>query len=758
MAYGAKYFLEFSDPQGTVWRYDILKKDYIGANTNIKGSGSPAIVTWHGGELYKPIRSSEAIINIFSETNFQFSEFFTAGEEDYLLQIKRGGTLWWEGINVVETYSEPYVLPPYTIKLRFSDGLGSLKYKEYLIAEARLGLLWVITKCLDNLPFSTQKNIVEIINVLENQITENTSNWFLNSTALNQGLFKKFDTNQQKDVGWTCYDVLKEIMIANGCTIFQANNEWYIVRIEELENVTPKYVRYNGTGTILNSGTITIQKAITNTEAGITWLYQDAEMAISEIFNEIIYEYKFLPDDRIEQEIIIDDNMDSGFYTSGQANKFPYWQFVGITKGTEIIKTVFQKYNIPFTPGNINFLAMNFTGFFASGLKTSTPVLDLSKYIKPVFDFNGSTITKKLITTTSDTSSLHLSGIINLNINHTADVEPTLNQYNTIYVLDFYFSISIGTYYLQEVAGVLSWVVDNTKTIRIRKEFPVYSFYRKDPYSSRSETFYELDEFISLPGFPENTEDDLTIIMYAPVNPKYEIDSNHYIVMKNLYLSNFNFIFYPANSTVNTNKVVLINNISGIRKNKKNVEVKLSDERFVFVDSCYRVLPVGVFQYVKAEDWHIRGSVDLFDAAEIFILRPYSKFYGKYRQEIKATLYGNNTFEFFNILTTDGKTFMQDGLSYDLKKGEKNIQLLQISALTYVPDVFNWDFGITIIPFPPTVFVEDVVISKQEAVKKLMQNNENANISNINIAVKTAAIKEINGKTGTNTDYTSYPS
>ena len=101
---------------------------------------------------------------------------------------------------------------------------------------------------------------------------------------------------------------------------------------------------------------------------------------------------------------------------------------------------------------------------------------------------------------------------------------------------------------------------------------------------------------------------------------------------------------------------------------------------------------------------------------------------------------------------------MQDGLSYDLKKGEKNIQLLQISALTYVPDVFNWDFGITIIPFPPTVFVEDVVISKQEAVKKLMQNNENANISNINIAVKTAAIKEINGKTGTNTDYTSYPS
>ena len=77
------------------------------------------------------VQGSECRMALISETDFQFSEFFTCTERDYWVQIYFDGTEVWSGFIAPEMYEEPYIAPPYQIELVAYDGLGDLKNLEW---------------------------------------------------------------------------------------------------------------------------------------------------------------------------------------------------------------------------------------------------------------------------------------------------------------------------------------------------------------------------------------------------------------------------------------------------------------------------------------------------------------------------------------------------------------------------------------------------------------------------------------------------
>jgi hypothetical protein len=77
------------------------------------------------------IQGSECRLQLISETDLQFSEFFTCTERDYLVKVFFDGTEVWHGFIAPEMYEEPYVYPPYQVELIAYDGLGDLKNVEW---------------------------------------------------------------------------------------------------------------------------------------------------------------------------------------------------------------------------------------------------------------------------------------------------------------------------------------------------------------------------------------------------------------------------------------------------------------------------------------------------------------------------------------------------------------------------------------------------------------------------------------------------
>ena len=208
-----------------------MQDGYVGSVTDSVGTSTPLTINYKGGDLFEPIRGSEAVVSFYAETDLQYSEFFTATEKEYILQVKKNGTLFWQGTYIVETFSEAYIDTPYPVSLKFGDGLGILKYQEFLnpsgaLASGRETIGNVIAYCVSQLPY--QLNLYELINIIEDDIVSIDTNGFLNTIYIDLQAFRNLNKKDDTSEGWKCYDVLKELMLSIGCTMYQNDNKWYI--------------------------------------------------------------------------------------------------------------------------------------------------------------------------------------------------------------------------------------------------------------------------------------------------------------------------------------------------------------------------------------------------------------------------------------------------------------------------------------------------------------------------------------------------
>lgn len=266
MAYGLKFELTFSDPQGNPRRLEILQDGYTGDAKALVGTDDPVRIKWdNNDDFYSPIIGSTCEINLFVTDDTDYDDWFDTDEREYRVRVLAGdisgGKIWdttddewaaanftwsdgtdqgfefyWEGYLVVDRYQELMQPTPFPIRLIASDGLGTLNGFQSPYSNVNLlngvpaettgsqsnfdTLFYYLRKILENtgLDFDIyiSNNIVEA-----NQTAEQTI--FHSIQPFEFGLLK----NNFRQ--YNAKELLAHILRITNSRVFQSNGRWYVI-------------------------------------------------------------------------------------------------------------------------------------------------------------------------------------------------------------------------------------------------------------------------------------------------------------------------------------------------------------------------------------------------------------------------------------------------------------------------------------------------------------------------------------------------
>lgn len=529
MAFGEKFNLDFVDLiRKNTWEIKIFEEGYVGGISSVTGTGEPLIINWLETFLFDPIGASECVVELQSKVNFEFKDFLSAIPNQFLINIKKNGSLYWEGVNVTENNNEPYDDTPYNTSLKFTDGLGQLKFTEFEdggLIDGSVPIIDIITFCLNKLPY--QLNVVEVINILEDNIfAPSATDSFLNKTFLDRAVFRNFNTSTKEFEGWNCLSVIQNVLHSIGATIFQSSGKWFIVRIEEYEASSVTFIEYlAGTTNIDSNGSLPIRVTIDNDSlTGISWINRNADLNVSKVFDEIEYIYKFGSPDQDPGELISDANFELSFTQLNDIEAFDLFEIgSGYTPGLSPRKFFA-------TANDFYYLEDTFGMFYDTPSMQINPVFDPTKFLRSLEYANADHTRENLVTTVNDNAVINFNGWLFMQLGaYTLDGFDQTDQLNIPYEITFFISVQIGTFYLEEDSdGVLSWANDANAVISIRKLFDL----KKPEFSWRggvggsNPTIASLDLVfrfgpiaIELPNFPENALNFFDVKLFQPATP-----------------------------------------------------------------------------------------------------------------------------------------------------------------------------------------------------------------------------------------------
>lgn len=268
MAYGVKYWFEFNDEWDRVHKVEILNDGYGGASTELTKVGIPPVLITKpsDGTKFQPVQGKEIALKLLSTSDLQFSEFFTATNRAYLIKYYIATVLNFSGYLVPDQYYEPFIAPAYTVTLRATDGLGDLKNRLFESAvdtpyTGQEDLLDVIEICLDETGLAL--DIISACNFFETGHNKTDADDPLPQTYINQEVYR-----EDWKTGWSCYDVLVDIMTLIGGKLEQINGAWHIIPIRELAETSYDYRVYNSSGTYQSNSSKSPQLTVTVPTAG----------------------------------------------------------------------------------------------------------------------------------------------------------------------------------------------------------------------------------------------------------------------------------------------------------------------------------------------------------------------------------------------------------------------------------------------------------------------------------------------------------
>lgn len=238
LAKALKYRIEFHSLDNQLCQVDFLYEGYTaGLVTYLEGSSRPFVLKEFNSndDLFKPIRPFLAEIQIVTNSsNVSVEDFISDQDTDIEVRFWFGSGLgiYWTGFVLQDDFSESYENNNHILTITASEAIGSLKDKNLSnngveIINPIHPLLY-LEYCLQD----TSKPLVNytIINNLYHTSMTNT----LPSTCLNQCKIDPRTFEKSPREYDDCYTVIEKINTSFNQTLFQYENKWVILRLEEL--------------------------------------------------------------------------------------------------------------------------------------------------------------------------------------------------------------------------------------------------------------------------------------------------------------------------------------------------------------------------------------------------------------------------------------------------------------------------------------------------------------------------------------------
>lgn len=122
MAAGLRYQGGFHSQKDTLYEIYIYQEGYEGEPSDVAFSGNPLVIEWPEVDKLEPVQSSNATLELFSDSDRQFVDLYNVEAGSVRLDVYREGSLYWSGTMDTELYEEPYSYKDgYVVSVTFAD-------------------------------------------------------------------------------------------------------------------------------------------------------------------------------------------------------------------------------------------------------------------------------------------------------------------------------------------------------------------------------------------------------------------------------------------------------------------------------------------------------------------------------------------------------------------------------------------------------------------------------------------------------------
>lgn len=175
--------------------------------------------------------SSELSFNILNETaeDGKYIDLFTGQENRWLIEVRKridvyredspepsiSNFVFWKGFLLPDVYSEPYTNGVFFVDFTATDGLSTLKTKDFNFP-FKSSVIQYISYCLRRTGLA-----------LDLYIAPNIRN--ANYTSWNRILLPIENFDEKEDARIDCYTALEKLLKAIGAVVYQHRGSWYVV-------------------------------------------------------------------------------------------------------------------------------------------------------------------------------------------------------------------------------------------------------------------------------------------------------------------------------------------------------------------------------------------------------------------------------------------------------------------------------------------------------------------------------------------------
>lgn len=247
---------------------NLIADDEIPSVIELTGAGVTLNVIDNDEQPFKAIRAQQLTINFLSTVTYGMSTFSSGSDQRWSVHYYIGDDTktQFKGFLVLDDLSEPLLPPTEVVTLTATDNLGLLKNIALTNADntTPVGMYRIIdliemalAKTGLDLELRMAFNVKLADDITDISITGNTTEHLFDRIYLDTRTF-------EEEVG-TCknaYEVIERI-IGHEATLFQMKGQWWIMRIDEVEDATRGiYVTSYDGMTFSNLGQIHFDKSI----------------------------------------------------------------------------------------------------------------------------------------------------------------------------------------------------------------------------------------------------------------------------------------------------------------------------------------------------------------------------------------------------------------------------------------------------------------------------------------------------------------
>lgn len=248
--------MDFYSHQGDLCRVSFFVEGFVGDITALSGSSTPFILREFNNDedIFKPIRALIGDVEVVTNSSGVTADSFLANSDtDIELRFFfiNTTTPFWRGFVLQTEFQEVWSNQNHILKISATDGFGLLKNSKLTNPSGSLDGMWTPFQYLAfacaNMPLDFTKYTI-INNLYHDSMSTTLPQTCLVQTKIDSRTFEETPTLFNDN-----YAVVENVNKAFNQTIFQQNNEFVLLRVEELYTPTSTNLR----GVQVDGATIT---------------------------------------------------------------------------------------------------------------------------------------------------------------------------------------------------------------------------------------------------------------------------------------------------------------------------------------------------------------------------------------------------------------------------------------------------------------------------------------------------------------------